>query len=129
MAEQSQTEARVGEIRAAIDRKTIRAPFAGILGIRQVNLGQYLAAGEPLVGLQSLNPDLREVRRATAGGRPDAPGRSVRIVSGQPPAGCLHRPHHRHDSIVNEATRNVQVQATLDNPDGRLRPACSCRPK
>ena len=55
-AEQRETEARVGEIRAAIDRKTIRAPFSGILGIRQVNLGQYLAGGDPLVTLQSLDP-------------------------------------------------------------------------
>src|SRR6059036_3568450 len=42
-AEQRQADARVGEIRAAIARKTIRAPFAGILGIRHVNLGQYLS--------------------------------------------------------------------------------------
>src|SRR5438046_11359 len=51
-----QTEANVGEIRAAIDRKTIRAPCSGVLGIRQANLGQYLAAGSPIVPLQSLNP-------------------------------------------------------------------------
>src|SRR5437773_708837 len=55
-AERRQTEARAGEIRAAIERKTIRAPFSGILGIRQVNLGQYLSGGDPLVTLQSLNP-------------------------------------------------------------------------
>src|SRR5262245_33411128 len=55
-AQQRETEARVAEIRAAIDRKTIKVPFSGVLGIRQVNLGQYLAAGDPLVTLQSLNP-------------------------------------------------------------------------
>ena len=44
MAEEKQTTAQVGEIQATIDRKTIRAPFSGVLGIRQVNLGQYLAA-------------------------------------------------------------------------------------
>ena len=55
-AEHKQAEARVGEIRATIDRKAIRAPFAGILGIRQVNLGQYLKAGDPVVPLQSLDP-------------------------------------------------------------------------
>src|SRR5437763_9910209 len=55
-AQQKATEAQVGEIRATIDRKTIRAPFSGILGIRQVNLGQYLAAGQAIVSLQSLNP-------------------------------------------------------------------------
>src|SRR5207249_7867899 len=55
-AEQKQTEAKVGEIRATIARKTIRAPFSGILGIRQVNLGQYLSAGDAVVPLQSLDP-------------------------------------------------------------------------
>ena len=55
-AQSRETEARVGEIRATIERKTIRAPFSGILGIRQVNKGQYLAGGDPLVTLQSLNP-------------------------------------------------------------------------
>ena len=55
-AEQKQAEARVGEIRATIERKTIRAPFSGVLGIRQVNLGQYLSGGDPVVPLQSLDP-------------------------------------------------------------------------
>src|SRR2546425_12947314 len=55
-AEHKQAEARVGEIRATIDRKKIRAPFTGLLGIRQVNLGQYLKGGDPVVPLQSLQP-------------------------------------------------------------------------
>src|SRR5882762_3170735 len=56
IAQQKATEARVGEIRATIARKTIRAPFSGVLGLRQANLGQYLSAGEAIVSLQSLNP-------------------------------------------------------------------------
>ena len=55
-AEDKQAEARVGEIRATIERKQIRAPFAGVLGIRQVNLGQYLHGGDPVVPLQALDP-------------------------------------------------------------------------
>ena len=55
-ADSRQSDARVGEIRATIDRKTIRAPFSGLLGIRHVNLGQYLSAGDALVTLQSLDP-------------------------------------------------------------------------
>ena len=54
--QQRATEANVAEIRATIERKTIRAPFSGILGIRKVNLGQYLSSGSPVVPLQSLNP-------------------------------------------------------------------------
>ena len=55
-ADSRQSDARVGEIRATIERKTIRAPFSGLLGIRHVNLGQYLSAGDALVTLQSLDP-------------------------------------------------------------------------
>src|SRR5882757_8437719 len=54
--QQKATEAQVGEIRATIERKTIRAPFSGVLGIRQANLGQYLAAGQAIVTLESINP-------------------------------------------------------------------------
>ncbi len=121
-AEHTQGEARVGETRATIGRKTIRAPFSGILGIRQVNLGQYLNAGDPIVPLQSLHPiyvnfsvpqqqlgQLRvgtEVRVATEN---TAGVESVGTVTAV-------------NSVVDEATRNVQVQATLGNPDGKLRP-------
>ncbi|PYQ61738.1 MAG: hypothetical protein DMF58_03880 [Acidobacteria bacterium] len=49
-------DAAVEQIRATIDRKTIRAPFSGVLGIRQINLGQYLAGGAPMVSLQSVRP-------------------------------------------------------------------------
>src|SRR5690242_3472868 len=55
-AQQKATEAQVGDIKAAIARKTIRAPFSGVLGIRQVSLGQYLAAGQSIVSLQTLSP-------------------------------------------------------------------------
>src|SRR5205814_6725946 len=55
MAEQKQTEANVVEIRATIERKTIHAPFSGALGIRQVILGQYLAAGSANATRQSLS--------------------------------------------------------------------------
>jgi membrane fusion protein (multidrug efflux system) len=117
-AEQRETEARVGEIRAAIDRKTIRAPFSGILGIRQVNLGQYLAGGDPLVNLQSLDPiyvnfgvPQQEVGAIRAGG-------AVRVSSGVEFTGRVTA----IDSTVDEKTRNIQVQATVPNPGGRLRP-------
>ena len=51
-----QTQANADAIRATIEKKTIRAPFAGRLGIRMVNLGQYLDTGKPIVSLQSLTP-------------------------------------------------------------------------
>lgn len=122
VAQQKQTEANVAETKAIIERKTIHAPFSGILGIRKVNLGQYLAAGNAIVPLQSLDPiyvdfgvpqqDAAQVRRGGVlhvtsdelGGK-QFPGRVTAL-----------------DSIVDETTRNVQVQATLSNPGGKLKP-------
>src|SRR6202166_4939416 len=55
-AQQKATEAQVNDVKAAIARKTIHAPFTGVLGLRQISLGQYLAAGQAIVSLQSVNP-------------------------------------------------------------------------
>jgi membrane fusion protein (multidrug efflux system) len=120
-SENDQAQARAGEIRATIARKTIRAPFAGILGIRQVNLGQYLTGGAAIVPLQSLDPiyvnfsvPQQEVGQLRA-------GVEVRVS-----AEGIARPFEGRitavDSVVDEATRNVQAQATLPNREGRLRP-------
>jgi membrane fusion protein (multidrug efflux system) len=120
-AEQKQTEARVGEIRAAIARKRIRAPFSGILGIRQVHLGQYLSAGDPVVPLQSLDPIYINFGVPQQDAGVLRVGRRVRVkVHDQ--AAVVNGRVTAIDSIVDEETRNVKVQATLDNPSGRLRP-------
>ncbi len=120
-AETKQAVAQVGEIRATIERKTIRAPFSGILGIRQANLGQYLEAGKAVVPLQLVDPiyvnfsvpqqelaQLKvggEVRVATQGEGSEYKGKVTAI-----------------DSVIDTGTRNIEVQATLSNPDGKLRP-------
>jgi membrane fusion protein (multidrug efflux system) len=121
-ADSKQTEARVGEIRAAIERKTIRAPFSGILGLRQVNLGQYLSSGDPIVQLQSLDPiyvNFGVPQQATA--RIHI-GREVRITSDDLAGVEFTGRITAIDSAVSEETRNIQVQATLANPRGALRP-------
>ena len=121
-AQQKATEANVAEIRATIERKTIRAPFSGILGIRKVNLGQYLSAGSPVVPLQSLNPIYVDF------GVPQQSARQVRVggnlhVTSEDIAGHVFKGKVTAlDSVVDETTRNIQVQATLANPEGKLRP-------
>jgi len=120
-AESKQGDARVGEIRATIERKTIRAPFSGLLGIRQVNLGQYMAAGDPIVPLQSLRPvyvNFSAPQREMAQLRPGAPVHLTVEGAGVEASGRITAVN----SVVDEATRNVQVQATFDNDDGKLRP-------
>lgn len=120
-AQFKQADARVGEIRATIERKTIRAPFAGQLGIRQVNLGQYLAGGAPIVSLQSLHPvyvhftvPQQELGALTIGG----PVQATSDALGAPESGKIAAV----DSVIDEATRNGRVQAVFDNRSGKLRP-------
>ncbi len=121
-AQQKSTEARVGEIKATIERKTIHAPFSGILGLRQVNLGQYMAAGQAIVSLQALNPiyvNFGVPQQSTAQVKV---GRTLSITSDDLPGVQFGGRVTAVDSIVDQTTRNIQVQATLTNPGGKLRP-------
>ena len=122
VADDRQTDAKVAEIRATIERKTVRAPFSGILGIRQVNLGQYLAAGDPIVPLQSLNPIYVNFGLPQQDAGQVRVGRRVRITAEDLAGVELAGRVTAINSVIDEATRNVQVQATLANPDGKLRP-------
>ena len=121
-AQQKATEAQVGEIRATIERKTVRAPFSGVLGIRQVNLGQYLAAGQAIVPLQSLNPIYVNFGVPQQTSAQVRGGRTLRVTSDDLPGAEFTGRVTAVDSVINEATRNIQVQATLSNPNGKLRP-------
>ncbi len=121
-ATQKQAEARIGEIRATIERKTIRAPFTGVLGIRQVNLGQYLTGGDPVVPLQSLNPIYVNFAVPQQEAAEMRIGRTVHISVDERGNGEFSGRVSAVDSVVNQTTRNVQVQATLANPAGKLRP-------
>jgi len=119
-AEQKQNEARVEEIRATIQRKTIRAPFSGILGIRKVNLGQYLSAGNEVVPLQSLDPIYVNFGMPQQDAGQVRAGQSVRVKTSDAGGAQFAGRVTAIDSVVDEATRNIQVQATLANPAGKL---------
>ncbi len=122
MADQKQTEANVGEVRATIERKTIRAPFSGVLGIRQANLGQYLAAGSAIVPLQSLNPIYVNFSVPQDVLGQVKVGDNVRLTTENLTGLEFTGRVNALDSVVDQATRNVQVQATLANPAGKLKP-------
>ena len=117
-----QNEARLAEIRATIERKTIRAPFAGVLGIRQVNLGQYLTAGAPVVPLQSLDPIYVNFAVPQQDSAQMRPGKSVRISVSEAGGAEFTGRISAIDSVIDQTTRNVQVQATLPNPGAKLKP-------
>jgi len=120
-AQLKQAEAHVGEIKAIIERKQIRAPFAGTLGIRKVNLGQYLAGGDPIVPLQSMDPvyvNFTVPQQQLAELKIGAPVRVSAESLSVHPTGHITA----INSEVDAATRNVQIQATFENPKNALRP-------
>jgi membrane fusion protein (multidrug efflux system) len=120
-AEFKQAQARVGEISATVARKTIRAPFGGVLGIRQVNLGQYLAGGAPIVSLQALRPAYVEFNVPQQEIGRIQPGAQIEVTSdalGAPESGRIGA----FDSVIDQGTRNVRVQAIFENRSGKLHP-------
>jgi membrane fusion protein (multidrug efflux system) len=121
-AQQKATEAQVNDIKAAIARKTIHAPFTGVLGIRQISLGQYLAAGQAIVSLQSVSPIYVNFGVPQQDAQKMKLGRSIRVSTEDLPGVKFNGRITALDSVINEQTRNIQIQATLENPGGKLRP-------
>lgn len=121
-SQQKATEAQVNDVKAAIARKTIRAPFSGILGLRQISLGQYLAAGQAIVSLQSLNPIYVNFGVPQQDTSKVKIGHSLRVTNDDLPGVLFSGKVTALDSVINEQTRNIQIQATLQNPGGKLRP-------
>ncbi len=119
-AEQAQSQAE--NIRATIAKKTIRAPFSGRLGIRQVNLGQMLREGDPIVTLQSLDPiyvDFNLPQQQISSVRP---GLTVQVTADALPGETLTGRITAINPLVDAETRNNKVQATVANRGNKLRP-------
>lgn len=121
-AEYDQAAAAVRQIDARLAQKRVAAPFAGEIGLRRINLGQYLNPGDTVATLTSLDPlyvdftvPQQELSKLSVGGEVQVtsdtwPGRSfvARVTAIEP--------------RVDAESRNVQIQGTLSNRDGALRP-------
>jgi len=117
-----QAKSQVEILRATIGKKTIRAPFSGRLGVRQVNLGQTLREGDPIVTLQSLDPiyvnfalPQQELSRLHV-------GLPVRVTSDAMPGLAVTGRITTVNPLVDADTRNIQLQATVANREEKLRP-------
>ncbi|WLQ16213.1 efflux RND transporter periplasmic adaptor subunit [Hahella aquimaris] len=117
-----QAQARLNYNRAVIAKKTLRAPFDGKLGIRQISVGQFLNRGTPVVSLQSLNPVYVEFSLSQRRLGELAEGLKVEVVTDAYPEQTFVGKITAFNPDVDPNTRNVRVQATLDNPEGKLRP-------
>ncbi|HEY1792320.1 MAG TPA: efflux RND transporter periplasmic adaptor subunit [Opitutaceae bacterium] len=117
-----QASAGADNIRATIAKKTIKAPFTGRLGIRLVNLGQNLKAGDPIVSLQALDPIFIDFYIPQEQIGQLALGLSVRISGDGIPKGTGEGKVTAISPDIDATTRNVRVQATIANKDHKLRP-------
>jgi len=122
-----QNQANADAIRAAIAKKTIRAPFAGRLGIRLVNLGEYLDVGKPIVSLQSLgilNSDFSLPQQELA---QLVTGMKVRLTTDTYPDKHFDGTLTAINPDLDAATRSVRVRATFENAENFLRPGMFAR--
>lgn len=119
-AKAKDTAAQVGNMQALIAKKTVRAPFAGRLGLRLVNLGQILSEGDAIVSLQTLNPihvdfsvPQQQIQRLKS-------GMAVRVTADAAPGEIFTGKIQAVSPEVDPATRNVRVRALVANPGEAL---------
>jgi membrane fusion protein (multidrug efflux system) len=121
-ARMAEVEARIESLKAALDKKTIKAAFSGTLGIREIRLGQYLNPGDPIVSLQALatvyaefalpQRDLGKLRQ----------GMEVRARSDAWPDEAFFGRLTTINTEINRNTHTVRLQSTFSNANKKLRP-------
>jgi membrane fusion protein (multidrug efflux system) len=121
-ANYKQAAAQAENIQATIAKKTIRAPFAGRLGVRLVNLGQTLKAGDPIVSLQALDPIYADFYLPQQDLALIGQGTPVQISGEAVPHGAVEGKITAINPDVDSATRNVRAEATIANPSESLHP-------
>ena len=117
-----QASAGIAKTQAIISQKLVRAPFDGELGVRHVEVGQYLTAGTQIVTLTDLsavyaNFTTTEKDRATL-----QVGQTVRVVVDAYPSRIFEGKITTIEPQINTDTRNIRIQATIENPDHVLKP-------
>ena len=121
-SELDQARANVETQKARIEEKTLRAPYDGRLGIRHVNVGDFVSAGDPIITLQSLDPLYVNFTLPEQYSSSVSPGVSldlrVEALSGELFEGEITAV----SPLIDPDTRNFAVQATVSNPEQRLKP-------
>ena len=112
----------VDQMRSNIAKKSVIAPFDGQLGIRQVNVGQMINAGQQVVPLTSLDPVFADFALPQQYLGQLTPGLEVHVTTDAIPGRVFNGKLTAINSMVDSSTRNITLQATLDNSDHALRP-------
>jgi len=126
-AQLDQARAQVKAKQATIDKKTIRAPFTGQLGIRQVDLGQYLKEGSPIVSLQALDPVYVDYTLPERHLSDLSAGQGVRVRAAPYPDQTFEGSIRAISPGIDRGTRTVVIRGQFKNPDLKLRPGMFAR--
>lgn len=121
-AQVDSTRARVEAKQATIRKKAVRAPFAGELGIRRINPGQYLAAGDPIIDLVDLDPIYAEFTLPERFLSEIAVGQEVAVTVAAWPDQEFFGKISAISPNIERSSRSVAVRAILQNPDRQLHP-------
>src|SRR5690606_19045915 len=127
VAQVDQTRAQLEQTRAIIDQKSIEAPFDGIVGIERVNQGQFVTAGTPLVTLQRLDRVHVDFSLPEAHIGKVQLGQKVELEIDAYPGRTFSGEITGIDPRLSATSRTLSIRATLDNPDGALRPGVFAR--
>jgi membrane fusion protein (multidrug efflux system) len=122
LAEHRQILAQMDALKAFIAKKTIRAPFSGILGIRRINLGQNLGDSDVITTLTRLDRVHVEFSLPQQQVASVLPGATVRVTTDALPGQTREGRLSAVEPLADSATRTVRMQAELDNPGEVLRP-------
>jgi membrane fusion protein (multidrug efflux system) len=122
-----QEQGNADTIRATIEKKTIRAPFAGQLGIRLVNLGELLDVGKPIVSLQALSPVFADFSLPQQELARLKTGLAVSVSSDTYPAQHFDGTLTAINPDLDATTRSVRLQATFENAEKQLHPGMFVR--
>ncbi len=122
-AEVEQAGARIAQVKSTIAKKTLRAPFKALVGLRNIHPGQYVKEGTDIAGLQAVSDKIyldfalpqEQAFRVKAG---DIVMAQAPVLSDQPvQIGVVAL-----DAVADSTTRNIRVRGIIDNPGGKLRP-------
>jgi multidrug efflux system membrane fusion protein len=117
-----QANAGIAKTEAIISQKVVRAPFDGVLGVRHVEVGQFLTAGTQIVTLTDLSSIYANFTTTEKASATLKDGQTVRIVVDAYPGKVFEGKITTIEPQINTDTRNIRVQATIDNPDHVLKP-------
>jgi membrane fusion protein (multidrug efflux system) len=121
VADLERAKAEVQNIEAIIDRKTIRAPFKGRVGIRRINLGQFLLTGAPIVSVQAFDRVYINFNLPQSSLGKIAEGLTIDVSSDGFPDDRFSGKITAINPLVDPVTRSVEIQGTIENTDDKLR--------